>query len=268
MISTSGLSPFIGITLVRENLDTFEQDVQNDPTSKKEIAAFQERIGSIETVDELVEDYEVFSFVMKAFGMEDEIYAKAMMTQIMTSDPEDSSSLVSKLSDDNYTKLNEALGFSTDGVASENFKDPVWVDEMLETYTTQRLIDNQSEENSAVGVALAFDQKWDEIDSWYNVLADEDLADFFLTAYGLSDMQDSASVDSMKAVLESRMSLEDLQDPEVREKLIRQYSAFAEPDEDTSTSAALTILSSGSSTSSFVTIDIDMVQGFSASAYL
>ncbi|MBR9862826.1 MAG: DUF1217 domain-containing protein [Rhodobacteraceae bacterium] len=268
MISTSGLSPFVGISLVRENREVFEADVQRDPTSAREIEAFRERIASIGTIDELVEDYEVFSFVMKSFGLEDEIYAKAMMKEIITSDTEDSSSLVNKLSDSNYTSINEELGFSTDGLAGENFQDAAWIDSMVARYTTQRLIDTQSEVNESVGVALTFDQKIQSMTNWYSILADVELTSFFTTAFGLPDAFDSADIDAKKAMFESRLSIEELQDPEVREKLIRQYSAFADVINSQETqSAAVTLLSNGTDYTQ-VTIDIDMVQGFSASKYL
>lgn len=268
MISTSGLSPFVGISLVRENRDMFEADVQRDPTSKREIDAFRERISSIGTIDELVEDYQVFSFVMKSFGLENEIYAKAMMKEIITSDTEDSSSLVNKLTDSSYTEINTELGFSTDGIAGENFLDADWIDGMVARYTDQRLIDTQSDENESVGLALTFEQKIGAMDNWYKVLADEEMTSFFTTAFGLPDEFDNANIDAKKAMFEKRMSIEDLQDPEVQERLIRQFSAFADVIESQETqSAAVTLLSSGTSYTE-VTIDIEMIQGFSGSKYL
>ncbi|MEY8802216.1 DUF1217 domain-containing protein [Leisingera sp. XS_AS12] len=269
MISTSGLSPLAGISLVRENREVFEADIQRDPTSKREIEAFRERISGIQTVDELAEDYQVFSFVMKAFGLEEETYAKAKMKQIMTSDPDDKGSLVKRLSDAKYDSLNEEMGFSADGIAGGNFSDPDWIDSMVERYTDQRLIDTQSEENEHVGLALTFEQKISGMTSWYKVLADEEMNDFFMTAFGLPDTAANASIDARKAMFEKRMPIEDLQKPEVQEKLIRQFSAFADVIKSQETqNAAVTLLSSGSGSFNQVTIDIDMIQGFSASRHL
>lgn len=267
MISTEGMSPFVGITLVRENRETFKEGVRNDPTSEREIEAFKERIGGMTTVKDLTEDYEVFSFVMKSFGLEDEIYAKAMMEKILSSDPEDSSSLANRLTDNDYTVINEVMGFDTEGLAGENFTDPAWIDEMVDRYVDQRLIDTQKEVNEDVGLALTFEQKVADISNWYDVLADEDLTDFFMTAFGLPDDFDSASVDGKARMFADRMDIEDLQDPETQEKMIRQFAAFSDAEANSETSsAALTILSSGSGFAQ-ATIDVEMVQGFSASAY-
>ena len=263
MISTAGLSPFVGITLVRENREMFEADVQRDPMAKREIDAFRERIGGMESVEDLVNDYEVFSFVMKSFGMEKEIYAKAMMKEIFTADPDDDKSLINRLTDDKYTLANEELGFNADGTAGANFTDPDWVEEMVERYTEQRLIDTQSDVNESVGTALAFEQKVSGLTSWYKVLADTEMKEFIMTAFGMPESSANASVDSLKKMLEKRMDIEDLQDPEVQEKLIRQFSAFAAVTQSQTTeNAAVTLLSQGNSYN-MVTIDIDSIQGFS-----
>ena len=55
--------------------------------ARREIETFHARIGQIGSVDELVKDHQVYSFVMKAFGLEKEIFAKAMMKRILTADP-------------------------------------------------------------------------------------------------------------------------------------------------------------------------------------
>ena len=234
-----------------------------DPMAKREIDAFRERIGGMESVEDLVNDYEVFSFVMKSFGMEKEIYAKAMMKEIFTADPDDDKSLINRMTDDKYTLANEELGFNADGTAGANFTDPDWVEEMVERYTEQRLIDTQSDVNESVGTALAFEQKVSGLTSWYKVLADTEMKEFIMTAFGMPESSANASVDSLKKMLEKRMDIEDLQDPEVQEKLIRQFSAFAAVTQSQTTeNAAVTLLSQGNSYN-MVTIDIDSIQGFS-----
>ena len=95
------------------------------------------------------------------------------------------------------------------------------------------------------------------------VLADTEMKEFIMTAFGMPESSANASVDSLKKMLEKRMDIEDLQDPEVQEKLIRQFSAFAAVTQSQTTeNAAVTLLSQGNSYN-MVTIDIDSIQGFS-----
>ncbi|MBI6630927.1 DUF1217 domain-containing protein [Pontibaca salina] len=259
----------VGLRLVSENRELFETGIRKDPMSKREIAAFQERIGSIETVDDLTKDYEVFSFVMKAFDMEGEIYAKAMMRKILTSDLEDKSSLASRLSDDKYKEINKALGFDTDGKASLSFKDPDWVKGMVDLYVNQQVINSQKDENEGVGLALSFEKKVDGLTNWYKVIADKEMNSFFQTAFGLSEDFSKVNVDGRKKAFEKRMDIEDLKKPEVRERLLRHYTAFASVKQHMETpNPILTLMGFGDGAYNNVTIDIDMIQGFSGSKYL
>lgn len=228
MISTGGLDPLAALSLINRQGDRFAEAIRAEPTAKREIARFRDRIGKIQNVDELVKDPQLFSFVMKAFGLENQIYAKAMMKRILTADPTDKSSLVNKLTDPRYREINKALGFDGDGkVGRVDFTNPSWTDSMVDRYVTQRMIDEQKEENPPVGLALDFERKAKNLTSWYKVLADPDMAKFIRTAFGLLDSIAQGSVDGQAKLLEQRMRIEDLQDPQVRKKLIRQFAAIA-----------------------------------------
>lgn len=271
MISTQGMTSSLAMSLIGRTRETFEDGVRNGAVAKREIAAFKDRIGSIENVDDLLGDYETYSFVMKAFGLEDEIPAKAMNKKIMTSDPDDSSSLVNRLTSTVFKALNKDMGFATDGSADDRLKDPLWVDAMVELYVDQRFIDGQTEMNEPVGIALDFQRKAEGLTSWYKVLADEGAAKVMRVALGLPESIGSADVDAQKRLFEKKMDIEDLQDPKVLESLVRRYTAIS--DANTAilnpTSTALTLLTQAttSGTYSMITLDIDLVQGFKGSSF-
>jgi hypothetical protein len=228
MISTGGLAPLAALALIDRQGDRFAEAIRTEPAAKREIARFRDRIGKIESVDELVKDHQLYSFVMKAFGLEGEIFAKAMMKRILTSDPADKGSLVNRLTDPRYREINKVLGFDTDGkVARPGFGSASWSEAMVDRYVTQRMIDGQKEENPAVGLALDFERKAKGLTSWFKVLADPDMAKFIRTAFGLLDSIAQGSIDGQAKLLEQRMRIEDLQDPQVRKKLIRQFAAIA-----------------------------------------
>jgi hypothetical protein len=110
MISTGGLAPLAALALIDRQGDRFAEAIRTEPAAKREIARFRDRIGKIESVDELVKDHQLYSFVMKAFGLEGEIFAKAMMKRILTSDPADKGSLVNRLTDPRYREINRSSG--------------------------------------------------------------------------------------------------------------------------------------------------------------
>lgn len=268
MISTSGLSPILAIGLISKNRDQFETSLRNEPVAKREIEAFRERIGSISSVDDLLKDGQVFGFMMKAFGLESEIFAKAMMKKIMTSDPLDRTSLVNKLSDGRYRELNKVMGFGTDGtVARIDFGSTAWTDALVERYVDQRLIDGQMDANPSVGIALDFERKAPTLTNWYKVLSDKAMSQFFRTAFGLPDSVAQGDVDAQARLLEKRMKIEELQDPAVQQKLIRQYAAIAGVLDPGVRQAGILDLFPNTGAWTPVTINLEAVSQFSASSY-
>ncbi|GAD57484.1 hypothetical protein [Limimaricola cinnabarinus] len=65
MISLSGLNTRMGLQLVDATRDRQLEQIRNSAQDKRAIAAFEARIGNVETVDQLMEDRELYVFVMK-----------------------------------------------------------------------------------------------------------------------------------------------------------------------------------------------------------
>lgn len=268
MIDTSGMSSFLALKLVGRERDKFETNIENDPTSKREIAAFRDRIGSIGSVEALTEDFEVFSFVMKSFGFEDQLYAKGMMKKILVTDPAEKSSLASRMNSGAFKVMAETLGFGADGTAPEDFGKAEWVDGMVARYVDQRLIDTQTAVSETVGDGLYFEQHAAGMKSWYSVLADERMSAVVRTALGLPEDIGKANIDAQAKLLSKKMDIEDLQDPEKVQALLSKYAAIE--DANTAYMAGQDLIASlfGSSTSSgswnAVTIDLEALTGWSS----
>lgn len=264
VVSISGLSSPLALKLIDSTHDSQIETLSNSGQHARAVGAFQERIASITSPAELVQDYEVYSFVMKAFDLEDQIFGKAMVREILESDPADDKSLVNRLTDDRFTELNEAMGFTAEGGAAvvPDFGDTDWQQGIVDRYYEQILTNSYSEENENIGVALEFRDKADEIESWYQVLKNADLSAFFLTALGLPKEMAAIDVDKQAELLAKSYDLEKLSDPAERERLLTQYMAIADvenPPTSNVESAALSILQSSSSlTSSIIEITWDI----------
>lgn len=266
MISTAGMSPMLALTLIQRERETFEKGVRNDALAKREIEAFQSRIGTIETVDDLMKDYEVFSFVMKAFGMEEQVYAKAMIKKIVTSDSEDKMSLVNKLTSGGYRDLHETLGFDTEGKAEPGrFGDADWVSSMVDRFVGQRLIDTQSSVNGATGDGLAFLRDAPEMTNWYKVLANRQVFKVVRVALGLPASIASGDIDAQKKLLESKMDIKDLQDPEKVQGILKRYAAIESANQAIAAPVGImTLFNSSTSHGTWapITLDMDAVASF------
>ncbi|WP_134680626.1 DUF1217 domain-containing protein [Paracoccus ravus] len=266
MISTAGMSPLMALSLIQRERAVFEDSVRSDAVAKREIAAFRDRIGTIDSVDALIKDHEVFSFVMKSFGMENQIYAKAMVRKILTSDPEDEKSLVKRLTNADYEDLNAAMGFATDGTANaENFTDPTWIEDMVQRYVGQSLVDQQSDVNASTGIGLDFLQNASDLTGWYKVLADKNATTVLRIALGLPESVLSGDIDAQKKMFEKKMDIADLQDPEKVQQLLRRYAAIQGANEASQAPVSiLTLFSSATSSGTWapITLDVTSISSF------
>lgn len=266
MISTSGMSPILALTLIKRERETFEKGIRNEALAKQEISAFKDRIGSIGSVDDLMKDYKVYSFVMKSFGLEDEMPYKAMIRRIVTSDPLDKKSLANRLTRTDYQDLNKVLGFGADGKANPGvFGDPKWVQGMVDRYVGQRLVDSQADSNPVVGEALQFLEDAPRFTNWYKVLANKGAANVMRVALGLPDMLKSADVDAQKRAFEKKMNIADLKDPKVLDGIVRKYAAIQGANQAAASGSGLGVLFSPATSPGNwapITIDISGVSKF------
>ena len=272
MISIGGLGSSTALRLIDATRDRQLALMQNEPANARAEQAFRDRIGAITTPEELVADFEVYSFVMRAFDLEDQIFGRGMMRKILESDPSDDTALVNRLSDARFGEIHDALGFTLPGggqVAPSRFGSTEWQDEIVDRYFNVQFQNQYNDQNETVGTVMEFRDKVDGFSSWYNILADRTMTEFFQTALGMPSQLSSLDIDKQAEMLEKRFSLEKLQDPREVEALISRYMIIRDVNNPPAqaTSAAIQILNNSSGQFVPFTLDIDAVS-FSGSATL
>ena len=71
------------LSRVSANLSRTQAATAADPTVKRETAYYLANIGKVKTVGDFVNNYRLFSYAMKAFGLGDMTYAKGLMTKVL-----------------------------------------------------------------------------------------------------------------------------------------------------------------------------------------
>lgn len=271
VISVSGLTSQAALNLIDKTRDKQMVTLRSEAQHQRAAEVFRERIGSITTPKELVEDFETFSFVMKAFDLEDQIFGRGMMRKILESDPGDSSALVNRLSDARFGAIHEALGFTVSGGATvvPDFTDTAWQDEIVDKYFDIQFQNEYNSQNETVGTVMEFRDKVDTFSSWYKVLSDRTMTEFFQTALGMPSQLSSLDIDKQAEMLEKRFSIEKLQDPKEVEGLIARYMIIRDVNNPPAqaTSAAIQILNSNSGQFVPFTLNIDAVNFSGASLF-
>ncbi len=76
---------------------------------------YQENIGKVTSVDDLLNDRRLFAYAMKAHGLEDMTYAKAFMRKVLESDLTDAKSFARQLVDSRYAIFANSFSFTKEG---------------------------------------------------------------------------------------------------------------------------------------------------------
>ncbi|KFE35687.1 DUF1217 domain-containing protein [Thioclava atlantica] len=275
MLTISGMSSRLALSLIDRTQAKQLQQLAQEPQHARAISRFREKIADIHTASDLVNDYDTYSFVMKAFDLEDQMFGKAMMREILSSDPADKSSLVNRLTDPRFRKLYNALGFTAGGTQNTNTASTAWQDTIVDQYVSQQFINGEREQNATVGSVLEFRQKLGGVSSWYSILKDKDMAQFMRTALGVPDDVIRLDVERQKEIFEGKFDLGKLKDPAAVDNLITHFVAASDAKDFANNggagSAAVTLMQSaiqgGSGQFVPATFDLTAIATFSASRY-
>lgn len=257
-MTLAALGTTLAMAVINRSYDTQLDHTARDPLNARKIEAFQDRIGTIETVDQFVEDYEVFSFVMEAFDLEDQIFGKGMMKAMLKSDITDPDSLAARLTDPRFRDLYVEMGFTQGGEANLNTADPAWQQAMVDRFVGQNFINDQAEVNADLGALLHFRREAPEIATWYDVLKDKEVAQVLRTALGLPDSMAMLDLDKQITIFESKMDLSDFKDPEFVTGMERKFSAIADANAAFAGAAPSPVLTLFQSNTQFAPVTLDL----------
>lgn len=268
MFTFDGLSTQLTLKLLEKTKPRQIEAIETSAMHSRAIETFREKVGDVESIDDLLNDYDSYSFLMKAFDLEDKIYAKGMMRKIFESDRDDKTSLLNRLNDPKLKALHEALDFQAGGITNYNTFSSMWQQEMVDKYVEQEFVNQQGDANASVGVVLKARSALPDVKTWFGILADEDLGEFMRTALQISEQVILTDLDKQVELFEKKYDLEKLKDPAEVEKLVQRYSIFkdlTDPNAGAVNSPILTLMGFGGYSNA--TYDIEAIGNFSASAY-
>ncbi|WP_431324386.1 DUF1217 domain-containing protein [Rhizobium sp. YTU87027] len=194
------VSTYLNYLSVTNNLSKTLSAVASKGAVANETAYYKENIGKVTTVDEFMDNYRLYSYAMKAYGLEDMTYAKAFMKKVLESDLSDSSSFANTLSDSRYTQFAAAFKFvGEDATAQTDVQQTSLLDDYESSF---------DEETEATATETDYyDSTIDEVTSVDELLGSSRLRNYVLKAFGLST--DYTSTSFLRNVLTS-----DVDDPD------------------------------------------------------
>jgi len=141
-------------------------------------AYYEENIGKVTTAEEFVNDYRLFSYAMKAYGLEEMTYAKAFMQKVLESDPNDATSFANTLTDTRYAEFAKAYNFSGDMAKAQT---SAQTDNLVTAYQ-----DSFTQEEADIKSETAYFQgKIGSVDNVNDIIGNDRLRNYVLESFGL-----------------------------------------------------------------------------------
>ena len=229
---------------------------QNDTMVKRDTEYYLANISKVKTIDEFVKDYRLFSYAMKAYGLEDMTYAKAFMKKVLTEGVTSSTSMANKMVDPRYKEFAKAFDFAAKGDKATS--EASATTEAVSKYYQQTLENKEGEQNEGVRLALYFKRKASGITSPMGLLADKSLLKFDQTTFNIPKEASKASIDLQVRNLEKHIDIKDLQDPKKVDKLIQRFSAMWDMNNSTLEEVAPVLTLFSEPTEAGISVDLMM----------
>ena len=209
------ISTYLGYTIATRDMTTSLNQVAQQSQNKRLIDYYNANIGKVTNVDDFLNDYQLYSYAMEAYGLSDMTYAKAFMKQVLTSDLSDSSSFANKLTDPRYKEFAAAFNFGTSSSGSTNTaQTSTQEDDLIGLY--QQSFTNEA--TSAATETSYYSQNISSVKTVDDLLGNTRLRNYVLQAYGIDPTYVSNS--SLKQMLTS--------DPSDPNSYVNQYGGAAD----------------------------------------
>ncbi|QFT47383.1 hypothetical protein FIU97_12415 [Roseivivax sp. THAF40] len=257
MIVSSATSSILGLRIA-DSVEPASRDlIRSSAQHSRAIAYFSENIESVNSVDELIADPDLYSFVMRAFDLEDQIFGKGLISKMLKSDIEDRTALINRLTDPRFKELYAALDFGEGGVGNTNTISETWQKSVIDRYVTRQFIDVQSDSNETVGIALEYREKISSVQNVFDILKDQDLSKVIRTAFGIPDGTAGLDIDRQAEILLDKIDIDELKKPDEIDRVMKRFAMISDALSGAAASAnpAVQILQSSNA---FVPVTIDL----------
>jgi hypothetical protein len=229
------------------------------PSIKRDEEYFREKIGSINTAEQLVNDPRLLRVALGAFGLDADVGNKFFIKKILEDGTLKPNALANKLANKQYSKFANAFGFGNFSTPSTKISD--FAEKILAPYKHQQFAVAIGAQNEQMRFALNFERELPDLAKstasplakWYTVLGSPPLRKVFETAFGLPPSFGAIDLDKQVETLQNRTNsmfgtsdLAQFSDPEKIDRLVRQFLIRSELEANSlslsSGSVALTLL--------------------------
>lgn len=209
---------------ITQNYARVLDQAKSDGMAKRETAYYQQKIGSITSIDEFMRDSRVFNYAMRAYGLDDLAYAKGFMRKALEGGVDDSDSFANRLADTRIRDFVADFNFERYGATTTTFGRTQ--QGTVDKYMRQQVETTAGQSNEAIRLAMYFERKAPDVKSAYGILADKALLKVAMTALNLPTAFSAYDIDKQASIITARLKVDDFKDPAKLKTFIERFATM------------------------------------------
>lgn len=194
-----------------------------EPTVARNTQYFLANIGKVTSAQQLVDNSQLYTYVLNAFGLQNMSYAKALILKVLNGGASDNG-FAQSLHDPRYIALVNAFNFAQNGAATTS--DTTVQQTVVSNYNEQMLENQTANENQGAQMALYFKRMAPQITSPYSILADKTLLNVVETAFNLPSSLSLENIDVQAKEIGQLVDFSKLQDPKYQSQFLQRFTAM------------------------------------------
>lgn len=230
------LTTIASYNLISANLDRTIKNTAVQPQVARASEYYLANIEKVKSIDDFMGDDRIFNYAMKAWGLGEMSYAKAFMRKVLTEGIDSNDTFANSLADPRYREFAKAFNFKQFGSTTTIF------DEVrqgaVDRYVRQQVEEDAGSQNEGVRLALYFERNASGITSSLGILADKALLQVVETTLDLPKSISLLDLDRQQKLIDDRLNIEDLKDPEKLSKFLTRFTAMWEIGNPTSSATS------------------------------
>ncbi|SFS19194.1 DUF1217 domain-containing protein [Yoonia litorea] len=204
------LTGYSGWKVLERTLGPQQNAFANSASVSRLTDTFKERIPTIQNAQQLVNDRELLTVALGAFGLQDDLNNRFFIRTILeegTSDPE---SLANRLADKRYAAFSEAFDFFGSGVS--RLQNPAFAEDVVSRFERQQFARAVGEQDNNMRLALNAGEALTQVAAqnkteggrWFAIMGNPPLREVFEVALGLPKAIVGIDLDRQREVFQEK----------------------------------------------------------------
>ncbi|MEP5731440.1 MAG: DUF1217 domain-containing protein [Sulfitobacter sp.] len=199
-----------GWRFLQRTYDSQFEAFSSSTIQQRDAEYFEEKIGSITSAEELVQDRRLLTVALGAFGLQDDINNRYFIQKVLEEGTVSDDALANRLADSRYSEMAEAFGFGPSATPAVN--QPGFAEGINARFHSNSFEIAAGEQDSAMRVALYAQRSLPELAAsegsldtkWFTIMGDPPLRELFERALNLPTSIGQIDIDQQLSVFKDR----------------------------------------------------------------